>query len=209
MSLNPNHSDVLREYSYLLLRFGNIEEALIHAEKAVAVDPLAWATHHGLGYTYYCDKRYEDAIRELETSIKLASRFPSTKKFLSMAILKRSQEIFNNGEEEQAMALIETNSKLFDEIWGGNTGWKETVKFAVTGNKQKTLKSIEENSLPFRPKLYSLLMIGQKETALQMIDQRIDFSRQVYIDPIFDSVRNESRFQQMVERDMNKDIEID
>lgn len=210
LEINPNHSDVRREYGFHLLRMGNIDEALIHMEKAVSVDPLSWASHHGLGYTYYCAREYESAIRELQTSINLGSLYPNTKKHLSLSLLKRSQELFSLGQDEQALELIETGSTILDEIWGSDTGWKETVIFAAIGDKQKTLQSIEENSLPFPPKIYSLLLIGQKEEALEMIDQRLNFSRdRAYVDPVFDTVRDEPRFKQMVERDLNKEIQFD
>lgn len=189
---------------------GNIDEALIHMKKAVSVDPLSWAAHHGLGYTYYCARKYQSAIRELQTFINLGSLYPNTKKHLSLSLLKRSQELLERGQDEQAVELIETGSTILDEIWGSDTGWKETVIFAATGDKQKTLQSIEENSLPFPPKLYSLLLIGQKEMALEMIDQRLNFSRdRAYIDPVFDTIRDDPRFKQMVERDLNKEIQFD
>ena len=189
---------------------GEIEDALIQMEKAVAVDPLSWAAHHGLGYTYYCMRKYERAIRELETSINLGSLYPNTKKHLSLSLLKRSQELFRQNEEKKAIELIETGSSLLDDIWGSDTGWKETLIYAATGDREKTLQSIEANSLPFPPRLYSMLLIGEKEKALQMVDQRLNFSRdRAYVDPIFDTVREEPKFKQMVQRDLKKDIDFD
>ncbi|NBC03125.1 MAG: hypothetical protein GVY20_05395 [Bacteroidetes bacterium] len=207
LSLNPNHSDVRVEYGVHLLYKGNINEALIHMEKAVAVDPLSWTAHHGLGYTYYCNREYEKAIRELETSIKLGSRYPDTKKHLSLALLKRSQELFSDGRDEQAMAMIERGSSVLNEIWGTNTGWKETVVFAAMGNKGQTIQSIHENPLPFPPMLYSLLLVGQTDEVLELLDNRLNFSiNRTYVDPIFDTVRDNPRFQEIVEKDLAKAV---
>ncbi|MFO8055291.1 MAG: BTAD domain-containing putative transcriptional regulator [Bacteroidales bacterium] len=209
LSLNPNHSDVLREYGALLTKLGNNEEALIQKEKAVEVDPLAWNTHIGLGYSYYCERRYVEAIRELETSLSLGSRYFLTKKFLGLARLKRGQELFNNGQDEQAMAMIEKGSSNLNEFWGTNIEWKESITLAMSGDKQKALQHIKENSLSFSPKLHWHLLIGQKETALEMIDRGVDLSRFAYIDPVFDTVRDDLRFQQMAERDLKKEIDFD
>ncbi len=210
LSLNPNNSDVRRGYGFHLLFQGNIEEALIHMEKAVAVDPLSWYAHHGLGYTYYCARKYEKAILELETSINLGSPNPITKKHLSLALLKKSQELFNNGQDEEAISMIERGSSILDEIWGANTGWKETVVFAAMGNKAKTLQSINENPLPNPPTLYSLLLIGQTDEVLENLENRINFRiNRTYVDPIFDSIRDHPRFKQMVRHDLNKNIKFD
>lgn len=210
LSINPNHSDVRREYGFHLLRMGDIEEALIHMEKAVSVDPLSWAAHHGLGYTYFCAREYEKAIRELQTSINLGSLYPNTKKHLSLSLLKLSQELFDQDRDEQAIALIETGSTILDEIWGSDTGWKETVIFAATGDSQNTLQSIKNNPLPFPPHLYSLLLIGEKDSALKMLSERLNFSRdRAYVDPIFDTVRNDPRFKKIVEEDLGRQVNID
>ncbi len=211
LSINPNHSDVLIDYGTFLTKLGNNEKALIHKKKAVAVDPLSWKTHFSLGIAYAHDKRYDDAIRELKTSINLGSQYRPTKGFLTMSLLKRSQELFNNGQDEQALAVIEQDSSVINEILGTNTAWKETFIFAVKGDKQKVLQNIEDNVL-IRPgpTIYFLLLVGQKETAYQTIEQYIDFSNNTaFISSIFDSVRNEPRFQEMVERDLNIEIDFD
>ncbi|GAA5522769.1 hypothetical protein LQ318_13510 [Aliifodinibius salicampi] len=208
LELNPSHSETLVEYGWHHLRMGDINEALIKMEKAVSVDPVSWAAHHGLGYTYYCDRKYENAITELETSLKLGSLYPNTKKYLSTARLKRSQQLFNKGREEEAIALIENASTMLNEIWGHNTGWKKTIISAAMGQRAETLKSFKNDSLPNPPRLYSSLMIGEIEVALQLIDQNLRFNHRVFIDPIFDSIRSDVRFKKLVETKLERKFDV-
>ncbi len=126
---------------------------------------------------------------------------------MSLSLLKRSQELFQDGQDEEAMAMIERGSTILNEIWGTNTGWKETVVFAAMGNKGQTIQSIQENPLPFPPMLYSLLLVGQTDEVLELLDSRLNFSiNRTYVDPIFDSVRDNPRFQEIVEEDLGKAV---
>ncbi|WP_138429981.1 BTAD domain-containing putative transcriptional regulator [Fodinibius saliphilus] len=208
LELNPSHSESLVEYGWYHLRMGNINEALIQMKKAVNLDPVSWASHHGLGYAYYCARNYENAIIELETSLKLGSLYPNTKKYLSTARLKRSQQLFNKGREAEAIALIENANTMLNEIWGHNTGWEKTIISAAMGKRTETLKSFDNESLPIAPRLYSSLLIGETEIALRLIDQNLRFNHRVFKDPIFDSIRNDIRFKNLVEKKLERKVDV-
>ncbi len=208
LELNPSHSETLVEYGWHHLRLGNINEALTLMKKAVSIDPVSWAGHHGLGYASYCARNYENAITELETSLKLGSLYPNTKKYLSTARLKRSQQLFNRGREAEATALIENASTMLNEIWGYDTGWKKTIISAAMGKRAETLKSIDNDSLPNALRLYSSLMIGETEIALQLIEQNLRFNHRVFMDPIFDSIRKDVRFKKLVETKLNRKFDV-
>lgn len=208
LTLNPNNSETLRLYGWHLLRTGKIDQALDLMLKAVKVDPLSWATHHSLGYAYYCSRNYTAAIRQLETSVNLGSRYPNTKKYLSTARMKYSRQLFSEGRDQEARTLIENASELLNEMWGSDTGWKKTIIFAAMGEKEQTLEQLKNDTLPFPPRFYANLMIGNTEEVLDMVEQNMNFQQRVYMDPIFDSIRYDERYKAMVEKKLNHPITI-
>lgn len=208
LSLNPNHSEARREYGWHLLRLGQIEDALEQMQRAVEVDPLSWSAHHGLGYALYCNLQYEDAIQQLTTALNLGSRYPNTKKYISTARFKRSQQLFQQGQDAEAEALIENATSLLEEMWGSNNGWREPLQLAIEGRETETIESLDRVELPFAPRLYMLLLIGHKEAALDLIKQGIFFEMRVFADPIFDPVRDEPRFEQMAEDKLQRNLDI-
>ena len=209
LELAPNNSEMLQAYGWHLLRVGNIERALPLLQKAVRLDPLAWATHHSLGYAYYCMRNFKDAIQQLETSVTLGSRYPNTKKYLSTARLKYSQHLFEEGRTDEGRMLIEEASSMLNEMWGTETGWKETIIFAAMQDVEKTRVSLDNYALPYPPRIYATLLIGDREEALQLISRNLNFHHRVYMDPIFDTVRHHPRFKDLVEQKLNRRVTIE
>lgn len=208
LELNRNNSETLQVYGWHLLRIGDIQRALNLLQKAVRLDPLAWATHHSLGYAYYCSRSYEDAIQQLETSINLGSQYPNTKKYLSTARLKYSQRLFEEGRTEEGRILIEGASSMLNEMWGTDTGWKEMIIFAAMKEYEKTRVYLKNKTLPYPPRIYATLLIGEQEEALELIKQNLNFHHRVFMDPIFDTVRNNPRFKELVEQKLNRRVTI-
>jgi TolB-like protein/DNA-binding SARP family transcriptional activator/cytochrome c-type biogenesis protein CcmH/NrfG len=200
LRLNPNHSETRREYGYYLLRLGQVGRALDQMHRAVQLDPLSSAAYHSLGYAYYCDRQYERAIQTLETALSLAGRYPNTKKYLSTARFKRSQELFRQGRDAEAEALLDVASMMLVEMWGEENDWHGLLEHAVRGERAKALARIDQGEIPFAPRLYSFLLLGEQTSALDLLENGPSFHWRVYVDPMFDPVRDDPRFAQIVLR---------
>ncbi|MDR8391872.1 hypothetical protein NC796_12005 [Aliifodinibius sp. S!AR15-10] len=53
------------------------------------------------------------------------------------------------------------------------------------------------------------MLIGENKPALDLLDQTWSFNPKSYMDPIFDPVRNDPRYEQIVEKKLGRDIDID
>ncbi|MDZ7658179.1 IS30 family transposase [Fodinibius sp.] len=206
LGISPNNSEVRREYGWYLLRIGQLDSALVHMEYSVALDPFSWAAHHGLGYTYYCERRYGEAIQHLETALNLGSGYPNTKKYLSTARFKEASLLFDQGRIKEAEALMDKASAMLNEMWDSSSEWREPLMYAVQREKARTLEELQRVELPFAPKLYTLLLVGQIDPALTMINEGLNFNSRVYSDPIFDMVRDEPKFVKLVEQKLGREI---
>jgi len=106
ISLNPR--DVAARYRFALLLslvVGRFEEALIHARRAVELDPLAPLPLTQLGVTLTTAQRYEEAVPVLQHAIDLAP---------SMFLPNFYLGILRNhlGRTEEAIALLERAAEL-------------------------------------------------------------------------------------------------
>lgn len=209
LEINPNHSEVRSEYDWFLLRLGRIDEALAGMKKTATLDPYSWHAHHSLGYAYHSNRLYEAAIQELETALNLGSQFSNTKEYLSFAYLKQSQHLFSRKLYDDVESHLERAYELRVELAGGDTQGMQLFEEAVKGNREAVLEGLEQVSLPPFQKIVLLLIVDEKKPALDLIDQTWSFNAKSYMDPIFDSVRDDPRFEQIVEKKLGRDIDMD
>jgi serine/threonine-protein kinase len=211
LRLNPSHSEAREEYGWHLLRLGHVDSALVQMKRAVALDPLSSGARHSLGYAYHCNHRYEEAIQEMETALDLGSADPFTKKFLNVALLKRSQQLFRAGRVEEAVAHLDRAEEMMVAIWGKNSERREILDLALRGQHAEALKRLGQTSLQVGPATYIYSLSGRGEPVLNMLAHPATtiLNFRVYMDPIFDPARdNPQRFEQVVERVLGHDVDV-
>ena len=206
LAINPNHSEAIQEYGRMLLRLGHVERAHAQMQRAVALDPLSGSAHMGLGYTYHCLRRYEDAIQELETALNLDNKSPFTPKYLVHAHLKRAQQLVREGRSEAADAHLQRVAEAVEMVWGPSSTVPQLYTYAVKGEHAEALDMLSEGDYSYGTRLWALLVMNQREAALDHIE--LDFTWAVFADPLFDPVRGDPRFEQIVERELRHDVDL-
>ena len=74
IELNPRNADALNFVGYSLAENeGNLDEAKRHIEAALQIEPDNGYFIDSLGWVYFKQKQYGDAVRELERAVKLVS----------------------------------------------------------------------------------------------------------------------------------------
>lgn len=213
LQLNPSHSEAREEYGWQLLRLGRIDTALVQMRQAVEVDPLSWDAHHSLGYAYYCNRQYQEAIRELETALNLGSKDPITKKFLNIALLMQSRQLFRQNRVKEVETYLKRSDEILTEIYGLNIDREKFFRYAAGGKRTEVLGHIDKNVLSSTNKFYAIMLAGwqnsdmsrnEKNFIADYLNQNSIFNFRVYADPIFDSVRNDLWFRQMVEHELGR-----
>lgn len=211
LQLNPSHSEAREEYGWQLLRLGHVDSALVQMKRAVALDPLSSGAHHSLGYAYHSNYQYEEAIQEMETALDLGSGDPFTKKFLNVALLKRSQQLFREGRDEAAEAHLIRADELMDEIWGKNNERREVFELVLRDQRAEALRHLGQASLPPAHTTYILSLAGQSGPTLDMLEHHVTgiLNFRVYADPIFDPARDDpQRFERIVERALRHSVDL-
>ncbi|MGH9908237.1 MAG: tetratricopeptide repeat protein, partial [Pyrinomonadaceae bacterium] len=156
--------------SQILLAAGHEEEAIGQAKKALDLDQDFWVAHFHLGNAYVRLKRYEEAIASFEKARQLAPETPIPEIYLARVFLVR-------GDHKKALAIV---SEL--ERQGG----------------LDRLRSLRPAILV---SIYSGL--GEKVRALDLLERALEERESFQIDikdPLFDNLRSEPRFQNIMKR---------
>jgi tetratricopeptide (TPR) repeat protein len=100
LSLDPNSPLVLSYYAEVLIdnNIESYETALLHAERAVQIDPNLMEAHRALGYVWERTGNYAEAESSYETALRINPN-------LSLLYISLGNMQFNQGEIEAATNL--------------------------------------------------------------------------------------------------------
>jgi TolB-like protein len=197
LALAPGSAQVLRESGEFAADMGHFDAAVAAARRAVALDPLARASHSLLGQALYAARRYEEAVAAYAEVISLDPDFKPT-------YVLRGLAYYGLGDLKSALASCETKpdrwasqwclSMIYDKLGrraeaeavfaklkaaqGDDAAYQYATIYAQWGNRAKALEWLE--------------------TALRLRDSGLE---QLKTDPLLDPLRKEPRFQ-AIEREL-------
>jgi adenylate cyclase len=107
LSLNPNSARAWYISAALNIQIGETETAIAHVERSLRLSPGARAgsTHAVLGMAHFLAQRFEDAARELRTSILVEPNFALPHRFLASCYIHLGQHEAAQGRISQLRAL--------------------------------------------------------------------------------------------------------
>jgi TolB-like protein/Tfp pilus assembly protein PilF len=201
IQLNPNYATAHHWFgNSLLVSLGRFDEGIREGERAVELDPLSLIINADLGSTFMVGRRYDEAIAQLRRTLALDGNF-------SYAHWNLGEALYLKGDVNAAIAEYEKARALDDdpEVLGllGRA-------YAETGKREQALEILRKlqetgQNQYIRSYVYSLIYIGlgDKATAIEYLEKaREGFETPdttwLKVDPLFDPLRSEPRFQQLV-----------
>src|SRR5260370_32745141 len=109
INLEPTNAFPHRMYTVLGSFGGRHEEALLHAGKAVELDPLDLMTNFRLLQANYYSRRYDEAVRTGRIAIELTPDSPYTCFYLSLSLAAL-------GLKDEAWTIASKGKKLNDGL---------------------------------------------------------------------------------------------
>jgi serine/threonine-protein kinase len=183
-----------------LAAVGRFDEAIKEGERAVELDPLSLIINADLGSTLMIARRYDEAIAQLRRTLALDGNFGYAHWNLGEALYLKGDVPAAISEYQKAAALDDDPQIL--ALLGR--------AYAETGKKDKALeilgqlKALGQQSF-VRNYLYTIIYtgLGDKATAIDYLEKARDGGESpdttwLKVDPIFDPLRDEPRFQQLV-----------
>lgn len=200
LELNPNLAQAHSSYSELLNRLGRHEQAIAEVRRAKELDPLNLGRTANIGYMLYFARQYDQAIEQLKKPLEIDKNHT-----FSHIILAYTYDAM--GRYNEAIAEYETHIRLA----GDNTSDQCYLGYSLAkagrrNEAEAILKKLETSTEYVSPAELAVLYMGlnQKEQALSSLerayaahDLQLGY---LGVDPHFDSLRSEPRFQELIRK---------
>lgn len=202
LQLNPNDAEAHRMYSVFLAAMSRADEALAQVVTAQELDPLNNGGNTTAGWDLYCAQRYDQALAYCQKAVELAPNDETSHACLSWGYLGTHQYRLAVDEAKKAWML-----SGYQPVWAVLLG----QAYARSGNQADAhemltvlLKLSRTTYIPptFIAVLYAAL--GNTKMALQWMDKAYEerdlYLVEIKVNPAFDPLRSNSRFQALSKR---------
>jgi len=201
IALDPGSAHIHMWYGWYLGLMGRFDEGLKEQRRGQELDPLSDHSNFGIGATFYWSRQPERAIEHFHGVIELNPNFRIAYWFLTDAYVAK-------GDFASAIATIENAPiALNDPVTLSAAGHA----YGKAGERRKALEilselerqSSQEYELAFHiAQIY--LGLGDHEQALAWLEKACD-ERSIWliwlgVDPKFDPLRSDPRFQDLLRR---------
>jgi len=191
LKLNPAYTDAHVGIAELYTAVGKFDLALMHAEKALALNPLA-ATHlFTKGNIFYYTGQYTEAIAYMYKILEIDPQWKLTfpVRLASYILLKDKQSLDSLLEAHPNIPIAHHFQALYERIHRGAQEWNYEA---------------DKNTPTYYPwELYSYIYSGQEEEAMQNLRKGISDQKGPYVnfkvDPFLLPLRKRHDFQQLVQ----------
>ncbi len=201
LELNPNLAFAYELQAWTLNGLGRFDEAIAKTRKAVELDPLNPFFQMSLSFYQYWARQYDDAIAQARKTLAMDPNSAISHVLLGLSFLKK-------GDTTGAIAELQKSKAPDPGAWyQGFLGYA----YAISGERAKAEVVLGELEQLAKRQYVSptafatiYLGLGQKEKCLDWLEKAYEQQDSacwyLKIDQIYDSVRNEPRFQALVEK---------
>jgi len=201
IELNPNLAWAYEIYAWFLGGLGRLDEAIAKDKKAIELDPLNSFFQAALAYFLYHARRYDDAIVQIRRTLELDPASTLARHLLGCCLLWK-------GDTAGAIAEFQESKTVVAGAWyQGLLGYA----YAISGDRPKAeqlLRPLEEMAKRQYVSSTAFAMIylglGEKRKAMDWLEKSYEDQESacwyLTVEPIYDSVRNEPRFQALVQK---------
>ncbi len=201
IQLNPNYPPARAGYASLLRILGRPDEAIVQIERALELDPFNEFSQASYGMQLILARRYDEAIAHLQNALKTAPNHVGLHGRLRDAFLAKGM---------YAEALAEWKTFFF---LPGERGLPEVMDrgYAEGGYREDVLRTAEtwaarSDTIYVPPHGVASLFAaaGEHDRALDWLERGFDIRNPnmccIGVVPIFESLRDDPRFQDLLRR---------
>lgn len=201
IELDPNYATAHHWYAYDLMCWARHEEAIREIRKAHELDPLSLVINRNVGQVLYRAGRLDEAIVALQKTLEMNPSFSYIHFHLGSIYLQR-QRYAEALAEFEAERNIARGWRTHIEAWIG-------IIYAEMGDREKAQEILDEllsrsEQMYVAPTLIAVLYfsLGEDDMGFQMLEEAHkvydNWVRLIKVEPIFDRVRSDPRFEEML-----------
>ena len=199
LRLSPSSREVHTWYGERLSVRGRTEEAIAELKRTLEIDPFCVACRGLLGRTYSFARRYQESEEQLRKALEMNANFWPAHLWLG-ATLTLKKEYPAAIEELRKAGSITQEAFCNIAYVHGISGQREEARKELNQLLELSKHQYVRGSLVAR--IY--VGVGEKEKAidwLERADDERDFGLMfVKVDPVYDPLRGETRFQDLVRK---------
>jgi len=202
IELNPNYATAHQWYGVAYLsKTERFDEAITELKRAQELDPLSLAINADFGNTYIQARQYDRAIEQLRKTVEMDQSF-----YFAHALLGIAYQM--KGYSQDAIAEYQKARQLNDDPFVlallGDI-------YAVSGRKDEAMKILDQLKQLSKQRFvfaYSVALVyvglGDKDQAFQWLEKSFQDREarinRLKVDPLFDSVRSDARYADLIYR---------
>jgi Flp pilus assembly protein TadD len=201
IDLNPGDADGHHWHAFNLVSLGRPEAAITEIEVARQLDPLSIIINANVGLILYLTRQFDRAIESDRKSLELDPNSPVIHSYLGLAYLQKGSYPTAVTELRSAVELSGRSSSFLGQL---------AYAYAADGNRAEARRIVAD--LKIRSKheyvepcslAVAYVGLGQADHAITYLEKAAtDHSDCVLlvVDPLFDSIRSDSRFRSVMAR---------
>lgn len=200
--LNPNHPNAHDGLAFCHNATSQAAKSVAECEESRRLDPLSPFPEVNLGWAHYFARRYDSAAAQGRKALEMDERFAFAHWIIGLALAQGGD----------AAGAVESLERGVETSAGGLTFRAHLAyAYARAGRDAEARRALAELEKTARRRYVSAyyfaitrLGLGETDAALEQLEraleERAGFLAFLRVEPIFDPVRDEPRFQQLVER---------
>lgn len=202
LALDPSDAQAHRRFAFFLSDMARAEEATAEIRQARELDPLSVQTVSMEGWISYYAGQYDQAIERCTKAVDLEPDSASAHDCLGLSFL--AEKSYRKAVKECQEAVSLSDNDVFQAV-------DLARAYALSGNKaaaQSTVKDWREHAYQryvpptFFAQVY--VALGDQNQALVWLEKayssRDPYLRRLRVEPAFDSLRSNQRFQDLIRR---------
>lgn len=202
IELDPNYATAHQWYAVHLAVNGRYPEAIAEIKRAQELDPLSLIINMNVGWVFYFARQYDETLEQCQKTLELDANFALTHWLIGQAYCEKKMYEEAIAEFQKAVALS-GNDPIQIAILGHG--------YAVAGRPGEAQKVINEllelsRQKYFPPYFIALIYagLGEKDTAFTWLEkvfaERSADLTVLKAEPMFDPLRSDPRFQDLLRR---------
>jgi TolB-like protein/DNA-binding winged helix-turn-helix (wHTH) protein/Tfp pilus assembly protein PilF len=201
IELNPSYIEAHHAYAHLLLAIGRPDEALSESLRLLEIYPLDLTMNAHLGWQYLSTRQYDQAIEKCRGTLEVGDNY-FAHYYLGQAYEQKGRYDEGIAEFKKAIAMSKASTEATAAL-----GHAYAIS-GRTGEAHRVLEELQESSkkhyvsLGYQALIYAGL--GEKDKAFEWLqkaaDERAGWLIFINVDPRYDSLRSDPRFQALQRR---------
>ena len=199
IALRPGDANAHLWRGHLLVIQGRFDDGLAAMRKSLDFDPLSsWITAN-VGWHLYFARRYDEALRQLQSAVSSDPEFYATHAFLGMVLEQKGDHAGAIAALEKGARMVAGSDNLAQLAHAyGTASRKSDAERVIAQLKQRR----EQGFVPAGDIAYAHAGIGDREQAFHWLELALVDHSEVLIqtkaDPGWDPLRSDPRFSEVL-----------